>query len=116
MTSPPGGGTVARPKRARVDADLVRPCPLHVRANVREQLEHRLDIADAGDVRETHLVRGEDACSEDRECAVLVPRRPDTAAQRAASLNHEGLHCAGNGTDRLHEISASMQEGARSRA
>ena len=87
---------------ARVDADLVRAGPLDVRTEVGEELDHRLDVADARDVREPHLLRRERACSEDRKRAVLVARCPHGAAQRTAALDDEGLHRAGNATRGLH--------------
>ena len=39
----------------RVDADLVPIRPLDVGSDVLQQLDHRLDVADAGHVREPHL-------------------------------------------------------------
>ncbi len=60
---------------ARVDADLVRARPLDVGSEVGEQLDHRLDVADARNVRQPHLVRRERARRENRKRAVLVPRR-----------------------------------------
>ena len=128
ITSPPGGGTVTRPKRARsgparrnearisrassasrsvlvrscgVDADLVRAGPLDVCSEIGEELDHRLDVADARDVRESHLLRCEHTRSEDRERAVLVARGAHRPAQGAAALDHEGLHRAGNATGGL---------------
>ena len=128
ITSPPGGGTVTRPKRARsgparrndarisrassasrsvlvevlrVDADLVRTGPLDVCAEIGEELHHRLDVADARDVREPHLLRCEHTRGEDRERAVLVARGAHRPAQGAAALDHEGLHRAGNATGGL---------------
>ena len=101
MTSPPGGGTLTRPTRASsgpasrndarirlqsswssscfatsaaYDAHLVRPGPFHVGADVGEQLDHRLDVADARDVRERDGPVGEQARRQDRQRAVLVSR------------------------------------------
>ena len=41
----------------------------------REQLEHRVDVADARHVRQRHRLVGEQARGEDRQRAVLVPGR-----------------------------------------
>ncbi len=56
-----------------VHTHLVRPCPLSRRAQVGEQLDHHLDVADARQVREVHLFGGEHGGCEDRERTVLVP-------------------------------------------
>ena len=99
ITSPPGGGIVARPKRAssgpasRNDARILlqsagvgrrlrrRPArrraprsarPRRVGAEVGEQLEHRVDVADARHVRQRHRLVREQAGGEDRQRAVLV--------------------------------------------
>ena len=66
-----------------VDAHLVRAGPLDVGAEVGEQLEHRLDVADPRHVRERHRLVGEQARGEDRQRAVLVPRGADAAARAA---------------------------------
>ena len=80
---------------ARIDPYLVRPGPLGVRADVDEELDHRPDVADPRNVREAHLLRGEQARGEDGERGVLVARRADGAAERATAFDHEGLHGAG---------------------
>ena len=107
ITSPPGGGTLTPPRRAssgpasrndarirlhssssrsrlRIvggrDAHLVRPRPLGVGADVGEQGDHRVDVADARHVRQRHRLVGEQARGEDRQRAVLVPRGADGAA------------------------------------
>ena len=85
----------------RVDADLVRASPLDVCSEIGEELHHRLDVADARDVREPHLLRCEHTRGEDRERAVLVARGAHRPAQGAAALDHEGLHRAGNATGGL---------------
>ena len=121
ITSPPGGGTTgsaeAREEWPReeergsnpapelavelvarevggVDADLVPARPLNVRAELGEERDHRLDVADARHVRERHRFVGEQAGREDRQGAVLVPGRGDPAVQRMPALDHERL---GNG-------------------
>ena len=75
-----------------VDADVVRPGPLDLRAEIREQLDHRLDVADARDVRELDRLVREQAGGENREGAVLVARGADPAVQRNRTLDHERLH------------------------
>ena len=119
ITSPPGGGTIARPNRAssgpasrnearisrqrsgsssvfetpaRVDRHLVRPRPVGVGAEVGEQLDHRLDVADARDVRQRDGLGGEDGRGEDRQGAVLVPGRADGARERTTAFDDERLH------------------------
>ncbi len=115
ITSPPGGGTTARPCRARSgpasrnDARIwlasasSTSCPMS-RAWTRtsfapiqsasapdraEQAEHRLDVADPRDVRERHLLVGEQASRENRQRAVLVAGSTHTAGERVAAFDHE---------------------------
>ena len=98
--SPPGGGTLARPSRAssgparRNDAriraasavstsydespcesiaNLVGACPFRGRARAADELEHRLDIADARDVRQRDRLVGEQARRENRSAPFLFP-------------------------------------------
>ena len=78
-----------------VDAYLVRPRPGGVGAEIDEQLDHHLDIANPGHVREPHLLRGEHGRGENRQGAVLVPGRTDRAGERATTLDDERLHEAG---------------------
>ena len=56
------------------------------------ELDHGLDVANAGQVRQRHRLAGEQARGEDRQRAVLVARGADVAGQRPAALDHEGLH------------------------
>ena len=77
-----------------VDADLVPARPLNVRAELGEERDHRLDVADARHVRERHRFVGEQAGREDRQGAVLVPGHGDPAVKRMPALDHERL---GNG-------------------
>ncbi len=63
----------------RADAHLVRPGPFHLGADVGEQRDHRVDVADARHVRQRHGPFGEQARREDRQRAVLVSRGPDGA-------------------------------------
>ncbi len=78
-----------------IDADVVRPRPLGVRADVLQQLHHRLHVSDARHVRQAHLVGGEHGGGEDRQRAVLVPGRANGAGERATALDHERQHEAG---------------------
>ena len=78
-----------------IDAHLVRPRPGGVGAEVDEQLDHHLDVADARQVREQHLLGGEHGRGEDRQSAVLVPGCTDRAGERATALDDERLHEAG---------------------
>src|SRR5947208_9854027 len=78
--------------RRRIDTHVVRTSPLDARADMRQEIDHRLDIADARHVREADLVAGEEARSEDRERSVLVPGCPHRAREGAPALDHERLH------------------------
>ena len=49
----------ARDELGRVDVDVVRPHPLRFRAEVGEQVDHGLDVADARDVVQRHRLAGE---------------------------------------------------------
>src|SRR5262249_10175704 len=86
----------------RVDARLVRAGPLHVGADAREQAHHRLDVADARQVRELDRLVGEQARGQDRQRAVLVAGPAPAAGQRMPAFDHERL---GGGPDdgRGHE-------------
>src|SRR5207244_2552288 len=74
-----------------IEVDVVRPGPLRVRAGGGDELEHRLDVADARNIRERHRLVGEQAGGDDRERAVLVPGSPDAAVERVSTLDDEGL-------------------------
>ena len=76
----------------RIHPHLVRPRPLGRRAEVREDLHHRLDVADARDVLEDDGLRGEHGGRENRERPVLVARRTNAARERTPALDHERLH------------------------
>ena len=60
---------------ARVDAHLVRPGPRDLGAEVVEQIEHRLHVADPRHVRERHRLGREQRRGQNRQRAVLVPGR-----------------------------------------
>ena len=78
-----------------VDANLVRPGPGGVGAEIGEKLHHHLDVPDPRQVREQHLVGRQDRRCEDRQRAVLVSGRTDGAGERATALDDERLHEAG---------------------
>ncbi len=80
---------------ARIDPYLIGARPLGICAEIPQEVDHRLHVTDPGDVRQTHLVGGENGRSEDRQRAVLVAGRTDGSAERATSFDDEGLHRAG---------------------
>ncbi len=71
---------------------LVGPAPVDLNADRAEDLEHRLDVADAWHVAHDDLVLGQDGGGEDRQRAVLVPGRDHRAGQRDAAFDDELLH------------------------
>ena len=81
-----------RARRAAHSASSFGPRQLDLHADRREDLEHRLDVADARHVAHDHLVLGEDASGEDRQRPVLVPGRDHRAGQRDAAFDDELLH------------------------
>ena len=114
MTSPPGGGSVTRPKRASigparrieariraqslrierlgldalgVDAHGVGSEPLDHGAQVHQELEHALHILDAGHVLEFAGPVGEQRGGEDGEGGVLVTCWTDGALEGAAAAD-----------------------------
>ena len=120
ITSPPGGGSLIWPHRARsgpasridarifrhscgsrirrahrlrVDAQRVRPRPFEHRAGRLHQLHQRLDVANARDVLEQHRVFGEQRRANDWQRRVLVARRSDVARQSLPALD-DILQCA----------------------
>ena len=80
---------------AGADADLVLSGPLGLGAEVCQDLDHRLDVADVRHVPQPHLLVGEQGRSEDRQRAVLVAGGAHGSGQRSAALDHEGLHQLG---------------------
>ena len=87
------------PRRARscatsagVDAHLVRPGPLDVGADVGEQLEHRLDVADPRDVRQRAPARARAAqAARIGSAPFLLPAARTVPDERLAALDDEGL-------------------------
>ena len=124
ITSPPGGGTSARPKRpssgpaSRIDARIrsasrsssavvetsaahtrtsFGPDPRDLGAEIVEQLEHRLDVADARHVRELDRLGGQQRRGEQRQRCVLVPLGANTPGDRPATLDDEVVLGSGAG-------------------
>ena len=135
ITSPPGGGTLTAPRRdssgpasrneARIrlhssssssrlprwprDPNLVRARPFDLGPDVREQRDHRVDVADARDVRQRDALVRQQARGEDRQCAVLVSGSAHRPGQACAALDHEGLHqCVCDG-GHCHELALRSQ-------
>jgi hypothetical protein len=75
-----------------LERDGVLLQPLGAHAEVGEQREHRLDVADARDVAKHDLLLGEEAAREQRERCVLVAGWDDGAGQRHAALDEELFH------------------------
>ena len=119
MKSPPGGGILASPKRAssgpasrnearicagellvdhrRGDArgtepDAVVRDPVDRDAEILEQGDLRLGVADPRHPVQQHLLLGQEAGGEDRQGGVLVAGDGDLAGQRRAPLDDELLH------------------------
>ena len=101
------GIEVGLPHSPGIDTHLVRADPFGVGTEVGEELDHRLDVPDARNVGEMHLLGRQHARGEDRERAVLVPRSAHRPGQRAAALDDEGLHRARNATRGLHGLQAT---------
>ena len=124
ITSPPGGGTSAAPKRAssgpanRIDARIRSHSSgsslvlVDVAAHTRtvfwpshststpsrdDQLDHLLDVPDARDVLERDRVGGQQAGCQDRERGVLVAGGANGAREGRAALDQERFHGASLG-------------------
>ncbi len=74
---------------ARVHLDRVRTMPLNRRANVLQQLEQRLDVANAGNVVDATGTVGEQGRRENRKGRVLVAGGADRPHQRTSSRDTE---------------------------
>src|SRR5581483_1670971 len=85
-----------------VHPDLVRAGPGDVGAEVGEQLEHRVDVADPRDVRQENRVLREQRRGEDRQRAVLVAGRLDRPREPLAPFDHESVHQLGGEDARRH--------------
>jgi putative nucleotidyltransferase with HDIG domain len=101
----------------RVNAGVVRPGPLHLRAELRQQRHHRLDVADARQVRQRHRLVGQETCGEDRQRAVLVPGRAQPTRERMASFDQEGLrHRSDDGRGHEADYASSAVNPTRDQA
>ena len=72
-----------------------------------EQREHRLDVADAGDVVELDDAVGEHGGGEDRERGVLVAGGADGAAQRTTAADEKARRHGQSCRGRLHASSGA---------
>ena len=116
MTSPPGAGMFTRPaprqqRPGEQDRGADRPAEVRVRivvaeargadahrvaadergfrAELAQQLDLRLDIADPGHVPERDLPIREERGRKERQRRVLVAPRPQCARDRLTTLDHE---------------------------
>ena len=85
----------------RVDANVVRPHPIGVRARAAHEREHRVHVEDPRDVSELDRLVREQRCGENRQRGVLVPGRLHAPGEGVPSLDHERLS-QGVGNDGLH--------------
>ena len=91
-------GVQPRPRhlgRPHPDGVAVEPLDLH--PDVHEQGDHRLHVADPGDVLEGDRIGGEQARCQGRQRRVFVACRANGAGKRHAPLDHECLQCAFSG-------------------
>src|SRR3989441_659232 len=77
------GVQLARLGARRVHFDRIRRRPRDRRAEVRQQLKHRLDVANVGNVLDAAGPLGEQGGREDGKRRVLVARRADRPFERA---------------------------------
>lgn len=75
-------------KVARIDRDRAF-APGHIRTQEGDQFEERLDIADPGHIGDGDRTVGEERGGDDGEGGVLVSRRANGAAERAAAGDNE---------------------------
>src|SRR5439155_1723183 len=83
------GVELARLGRSGVHLDRVGRRPRDRRAQMGQQLEHGLDVADVGNVVDAAGPVGEQGGRQDGQRCVLVPRRADRPLQRAAARDAE---------------------------
>ena len=122
ITSPPGGGTVALPRRASSgpasrnearmrrhssssSSDLCTPtASIRISFSPSHSASAPMSIRSStivctsrirGTFEQLHRLGREHGGGEDRQGAVLVPGGADGPAERAAALDHEGLHSGG---------------------
>ena len=77
-------------RRVCLDRHHVRTEPLDFCAEVAQQLDHRLDVADPRHVAQRDGLGREQGRGEDRQRAVLVPAA-HAPVQGPSALDHEGL-------------------------
>ena len=121
ITSPPGGGMLARPRRAssgpasrkearmrsaqsrstsncvsvvRLERHDVVVAPLHFHAEAAQDLEHRLHVGDARDVAQHDLLASEETRGERGQCGVLVSCGRDGPRKGRPAFDDELLHLA----------------------
>ena len=73
------------------EPDVVVGQPLDLDAELREDRDLRLGVANPRHVAQNDVLLGEQAGGEDRQSRVLVAGGDDLPAQRGAALNHEFL-------------------------
>ena len=83
------GVELPRLGRGGVYLDRVRRRPRDRRAQMGQQLEHGLDVADVGNVVDAAGPVGEQGGRQDGQRCVLVPRRADRPLERAAARDAE---------------------------
>jgi len=83
---------IAGPGIARVGDERVLVLPAQLDVLRAEQLEHRLDVADARHVAQRHGAVRQQRGGEDGQGGVLVAGGSDRAVQALASLDHEDGH------------------------
>ena len=66
--------------------------PLHVHAEVAQELEHRLHVGDARDVAQHDLLARQETRGERGQCGVLVACRRDGPRQGRPAFDYELLH------------------------
>ena len=88
---------LGRPQLLRVDRERVAGRPLGAGADGLDELDERLDVADARDVLEVHRVLAEERRGDDRQRGVLVAGGADAAGERVPALDDELLCAHGSG-------------------
>ena len=59
---------------------------LHLHANVLQQLDEVVDVADVGDIMDGYCLGGEQRCTDDLQCLVLGSLRSDITFERMAAF------------------------------
>jgi hypothetical protein len=79
----------------RAQRDHVVIAPVDVDAQLLEQPEHRLDVADARDVAQHDLILGEQAGGQGRQRGILVAGRKHRPRQGKSAFDEEFVHDPG---------------------